>query len=196
MLSVWKVKSPPPSVYFCWMSVIMMLHGYVIDILWTLFTSIRLYSCQNYAMNDPIVIITPYLSIIKWPINVPSTPDIYFRTVQLTCFILSFCLSGSQLKGQGYTIPTEKDLFPWRKLNFIIFWLVYKWPFGWACNWQQKRSFYQNTQACKCWIWDIQPNSITMWTETPQPADIAQSLPTLENVLKLASHLENTHCIS
>ena len=33
-------------------------------------------------------------------------------------------------------------------------------------------------------------------TETPQPADIAQSLPTLESVLKLASHLENTHCIS
>jgi hypothetical protein len=61
------IKSPPPSVYFCWMSGIMMLHGYVIDILWTLFTSIRLYSCQSYAMNDPIVIITSYLSIIKWP---------------------------------------------------------------------------------------------------------------------------------
>ena len=58
--------------------------------------------------------------------NVPSTSDIYFRTVQLTCFILSFCLSYSQLKGQGYTIPTEKDLFPWRRLNLIIFWLVYK----------------------------------------------------------------------
>ena len=38
--------------------------------------------------------------------NVPSTPDIYFRTVQL-----SFCLSDSRLKGQGYTIPTEKGLF-------------------------------------------------------------------------------------
>ena len=58
--------------------------------------------------------------------NVPSTPDIYFRTVQLTCFILSFCPSDSQRKGQGYTIPTEKDLFPWRRLNLIIFWLVYK----------------------------------------------------------------------
>jgi hypothetical protein len=45
--------------------------------------------------------------------NVPSTPDIYFRTVQLTCFILSFCLSDSRRKSQGYTIPTEKDLFPW-----------------------------------------------------------------------------------
>jgi hypothetical protein len=42
------------------------------------------------------------------------------------CFILSFCLSDSRLKGQGYTIPTEKDLFPWRRLNLIIFWLVYK----------------------------------------------------------------------
>jgi hypothetical protein len=62
--------------------------------------------------------------------NVPSTPDIYFRTVQLTCFILSFCLSDSRLKGQGYTIPTEKDLFPWGKLNLIIFWLVYKKQFG------------------------------------------------------------------
>ena len=44
--------------------------------------------------------------------NVPSTPDIYFRTVQLTCFILSFCLPDGRLKGQGYAIPTEKDLFP------------------------------------------------------------------------------------
>ena len=33
-----------------------------------------------------------------------------------------------------------------------------------------------------------------MRTETPQPADISQSFPTLESVLKLASHLENTHC--
>jgi hypothetical protein len=138
-------------------------------------------------------------------------------------------------------------------LNLTIFWLVYKWQFGWACNWQQKRSFYQNMQACKRWIWDIQPHSITildwqcgrrpcwslfnkrisltsfefgtnmeavplssnsqgidckwrMWTtitwiwlpepETSQPADIAQSLPTLESVLKLASHLGNTGCIS
>jgi hypothetical protein len=80
--------------------------------------------CQNYAMNDPIVIITSYL--YNKMANVPSTPDIYFRTVQLTCFILSFCLSDSRHKGQGYTIPTEKDLFPWRRLNLIIFWLVYK----------------------------------------------------------------------
>ena len=132
----------------------MLLHGYVIDILWTLFpsTSIRQYSCQNYATNDPIVIITSFFSIIKWLMFHQHL--IYILEQYNSC--VSFYLSDSRLKSRVYNSYRK------RLVSLDIFWLVYKWQFGWACNWEQKRSFYQNMQACKRWIWDIQPNSITI----------------------------------
>jgi hypothetical protein len=39
--------------------------------------------------------------------NVPSTPDIYFRTVQ---FYLSVFKIVDLIKGEGYTIPIQKNI--------------------------------------------------------------------------------------
>jgi hypothetical protein len=49
-----------------------------------------------------------------------------------------------------------------------------------------------NETASQCELSQAEPESGLPEPKTPQPADIAQSLPTLESVLKLASHLGNT----